>query len=365
VSSTGLGRPCRPAWAVGPSVGRVTTTVLVGDDPVTTPLVLRAAAASGREIEVVGTAREARSRWRGADDVIVCDSAVHACLDAGLGRRADVVVVTTGPHDVPWSEVLALGAEAVVRLPDEEGLLLARLSRPAPGAASAPVVGVVGGSGGAGASVLAAALCVAAAAHGPVLLLDADPDGPGADLVLGAEEEPGARWPELGTAAAGLDPATLRQALPSASGVHVLSGARSDLHGPAPLAVPAVVGAARAGFGLVVVDLPRGRPEILEAAVPACDVVLLVAAGDVRGATSARRLASRLEGAPVELVVRRVPGASLDGEALEHWLGLPVAAELPHDGRLVAALDRGDPPGLPRTRLAKVCERLAARLVVR
>jgi secretion/DNA translocation related CpaE-like protein len=347
----------------GPTVGGV-TTVLVGDDPETTPLVLRAAAAAGREVEVVGTAREARSRWRGADDVLVCDSAVHACLDAGLGRRPDVVVVTTGTDDVPWSQVLALGAEAVVRLPDEEGLLLARLSRPAPGATAAPVVGVVGGSGGAGASVLAAGLSVAAARRGPVLLVDADPDGPGADLVLGAEEEPGARWPELGAAGAGVDPATLRQALPLASGVHVLASSRADLAGPGPAAVGAVAGAARSGFGLVVVDLPRGRAEILDAAVPVCDVVLLVAVGDVRGATSARRLASRLDGAPLELVVRRLPGASLDGEALEHWLGLPVAAELPHDSRLVAALDRGDPPGLPRTRLAKVCDRLAARLVV-
>lgn len=125
-------------------------------------------------------------------------------------------------------------------------------------------------------------------------------------------------------------------------------------------ALEPVVASARNAFDLVVVDLPRGRPRVVERLLPLCDEVLLVASGDVRGATAAARVAGRLRGAaPLRLVTRAVPGGGLDGPALAEWLGLPSAADLAHDARLVAALDRGEPPG-SGGRLAKVVDQLLA-----
>lgn len=344
------------------------TTVLVGDDPVLTALVLRVAAAAGRDVEVVPDPASARAAWSLADDVVVLDTAVRGCLEADLRRRAQVTVVSGGDDEsVPWRAVLALGADAVVPLPSGEALLLDRLSRPVVPGAGAVVVGVLPGSGGAGASVLAAALCVAVTRRGgSALLLDADPDGPGADLLLGAEDVPGARWPDLVDAGAGLAPETLRSALPSAHGVHVLSVDRGSAATLSPTAAADVLETARRAFDVVVVDLPGGRPEILERLAPACGRVLLVATGDVRGATSASRRAAALRGASsVEVAVRSVPGAGLEGDALAAWLGLPAAAEIPHDRGLLASLDRGDPPGAgARSRIGRVCDALASRLVL-
>ena len=64
------------------------------------------------------------------------------------------------------------------------------------------MLAVVGGRGGAGASVFAVATAVRAARSGErALLVDCDPLGGGVDLVLGAEDLDGLRWPEVGTGA--------------------------------------------------------------------------------------------------------------------------------------------------------------------
>ncbi|MGD9956437.1 MAG: septum site-determining protein Ssd [Candidatus Nanopelagicales bacterium] len=338
------------------------TTLLVTEDPLLTETVRRVAAVAARELEVVADPHDARGSWMRADDVLVGDDAVHGCLDAGLRRRPRVAVVTGGRDaELPWRAVLALGAEAVVPLPAGEGQLLERLAV-ASQQGGGLVVGVTSGSGGAGASVLAAALCLAGVrARLSPLLLDTDPDGPGADLLLGAEDAAGARWRDLSDVTSGLDPASLRAALPSAHGVHVLAVDRGEGE-PLPVqALEPVLASARHAFDLVVLDLPRGRPRVLERLVPSCDDVLLVATGDVRGATAAARVAARLRGAaPVRLVSRAVPGGGLDGPALAEWLGLPSAADLAHDPRLVAALDRGEPPGAGG-RLAKLVDQILSR----
>lgn len=338
------------------------TTLLVTEDPLLADLVRRVVAVTGRDLEVVTDPRGARASWARADDVVVGDDAVRACLDAGLRRRPRVTVVTPDDADLPWPDVLALGAEAVVPLPAGEGQLLERLATSAHAGGGGLVVGVVGGSGGAGASVLAAALCLAAVrAQLAPLLLDADPDGPGADLLLGAEDATGARWRDLADVTSALDPASLRAALPQAHGVHVLAVDRGDGQALPLAALGPVVTSARHAFDLVVLDLARAS--VAERAAATCDVVLLVATGDVRGATSAARTASRLRGeAPLRLVARQVPGGGLDGPALADWLDLPSAADLAHDARLLASLDRGDPPGAGG-RLAKVCDQLLAAVL--
>ena len=88
----------------------------------------------------------------------------------------------------------------------------------------APIIGLIGGRGGAGASVIAAALARAAVdARYECVLVDADPLGGGADLLLGAEDEPGLRWPDLSAARGRLAPGVLLAGLPVIDGVHVVS----------------------------------------------------------------------------------------------------------------------------------------------
>ncbi len=331
----------------------------------------RLAVAAGVEPDVVTTAASGRRLWPTAPVVVVGDDLADEVASASLARRPDVVVASHAvDEDLPWRAALALGAEHVVTLPTGEGFLVERLAdrrRSARGRAF--TVGVTGGSGGAGASVVAAALSLAASRLGTVCLLDLDPASGGLDLVLGAEDEPGVRWPDLASVTGRLEPEALRGALPSAHGVDVLSVDRSGADALPLSAVPAVVDSVRAAYDMVVLDLPRCRPDVLECAVPACDVVLLVASADVRGAASAVRHAAVLRDmADLRLVVRhrQRPGAELDPDELAAWLDLEVAAEVPHDSRLAAALDRGDPPGLsPRSRLARTCAGLVSVLVPR
>jgi hypothetical protein len=60
------------------------------------------------------------------------------------------------------------------------------------------------------------------------------------------------------------------------------------------------------------------------------------------------------------VVVRRLPGVRVPGEAVEEALGLPVVARLRHDPRLVIAAERGERPELSRRRdgLGRVCDLL-------
>ena len=331
----------------------------------------RLSVAAGVEPDVVTSAASSRRLWAAAPLVVVGDDLADEVVSASLARRSDVLVAShAGDGDLPWRAAVALGAEHVVGLPDGETYLVERLAdgRVA-GRARAFVVGVVGGSGGAGSSVLAAALALACRRRGEVCLVDLDPGSGGLDLVLGAEDEPGVRWPELASVSGLLEPEALRSALPRAHGVDVLSVDRSGADAVPLRSVPAVIDSVRAAYDVVLLDLPRGRPDVLEVAVPSCDVVLLVVTADVRGAASAvRHVAALRDVADVRLVVRhrRRQAGELDPDELAAWLDLDVAAEVGHDTRLASALDRGEPPGLaPRSRLARTCGELVDVLVPR
>jgi secretion/DNA translocation related CpaE-like protein len=311
---------------------------------------------------------EARRLWARASTVVVGDDLVEEVSRAGLRRRGEVIVVTASADDIaPWRTALGLGAEHVVVLPDGEQLLLDRLA--AGGRLLGPratVLGVVGGSGGAGASVLAAALALAAARAGrEALLIDADPTSGGLDLVLGAEDEAGARWCDLAAVTGLLAPDALRAALPSAHGVALLSVDRESVDPLPAEALPAVLDSATAAYDVVVLDLPRARADLLEVLLPRCDVVLLVVSADVRGASAALRMAGMLRRrGGARLVLRRMPHASVDPDEIATWLDLEVSAELPHDRGLAAALDRGDPPGLrARSGFSRACRDLLAVVV--
>jgi secretion/DNA translocation related CpaE-like protein len=217
------------------------------------------------------------------------------------------------------------------------------------------VVGVVGGCGGAGASVLAAALALSAARERRVLLVDGDPWGGGLDVLLGAEAEPGLRWPDLAGARGAVRPSVLRGALPVVDGLRLLSWGRGAAVGggvppgsaSVPSAVPAdaleaLVDAGARSHDLVVLDLPRRDDPATAAALWRLDLLLLVVPGRVRAVAAARALRDAVvpQVGDVRLVLPRA-GASLPAAAIADALELPVLARLAPEPGLRSALEGG------------------------
>ncbi|MFN8168319.1 MAG: septum site-determining protein Ssd [Candidatus Nanopelagicales bacterium] len=343
--------------------------LLLSRDPDLLDDVGRLAAVADVDPRVLPSVAEARRWWGSATHVLLGADLLDDAGTSRLARRPGVVVLTRAdPGPGLWRAALDVGAEEVVHLPRDEGALVTRLlAAPGDGGPRARVVGVVGGSGGAGASVLAVALALAGArlGLGPVLV-DLDPCGGGIDLALGCEGETGARWPDLAALSSPVPAATLLDALPAAHGVRLLAPLRGGPDEIAPASVPAVLDSLADGPGLVVLDLPRAADDLRATAVARCDVVLLVVTSDVRGSAAGRATCATLaEAGDLRLVVRAQPGCELDAEEVAGWLGLPLAAELAHDPRLTASVDRGDPPGLaPRSRLARVGAALLGSLLV-
>ena len=330
--------------------------------------VLRLAAVAGLEPLVMASAPDARRWWTTASLVLVGADLLDDAVAVGLPRRPGVVVVTRAePTPALWQSSLEVGADEVIRLPDDDSALVARLvAGPDPAHPRADIVAVVGGSGGAGASVLAVALALAAARAGrdPVLV-DLDVQGGGLDLALGAEDVPGARWPDLAGVSGLVAAETLRAALPSAHGVGLLAPAREGRTDISPAALEAVLDSVVASCGLVVLDLPRADPDVCAAVLARADVVLVVVTPDVRGSAAAQSVCRALARArDVRVVVRTHPSSDLDAQAVADWLGVSLAAEVGHDNRLTAALDRGEAPGLAaRSQLGRVASALLLDLL--
>lgn len=238
------------------------------------------------------------------------------------------------------------------------------------GRARGRVVAVTGTVGGAGASALAAALAVRARLAGrSACLVDLDPWGGGLDVVVGAEQRRGVRWPDLGRLAGRADGRALLEALPSAtvrgSGLPVLA---HDPRAPGP--APEVVAEVVAALALVVDLLVLDRPSRLARGCPALDVELdeqlLVVRPDVAGvaALTAHRTAAPV-GPPPQVVLRGVDDRQCDDLVVllaEHF-ALPVAATLPDDRSLTRDLLHGVPPGAGRSALATTADTLLLRLL--
>lgn len=352
------------------AVGRARGLVMV-TDPELLDVLLRLAAAAGCELQRVVDPAQARRHWSVAPLVLLDAAAARRCAAAGLPRRGALVVAVRGapPPDV-WQQAVAVGAEHVVALPDAEPWLVAALAEAAEGGTrGGRVLAVVGGRGGAGASVLAAAVAVTAVrAGGRSLLVDCDPLGGGLDLVLGAEDLDGLRWPQLTVGGGRVPAAALEAALPAppvhpGGALSVLSCDRSA-DGPAPAAVRAVVESGRRSGGTVVCDLPRYPTEAAVAALAAADLTVLVVPADVRSCAAAARVAAVLaeNTGAVEVVVRGPSPGGLTSDEVARALDLPVLATMRPEPGLARALERGGAPGRPRGPLARAARTVLARM---
>lgn len=364
--------------------------------------VLRLAAAARVDVTVATDGAAARPTWSQARLVLVGVDVLAACAQSGLTRREPIVVV--GRRELAadeWGAALRLGADAVFVLPAAEDALVARIGDAVEEVTTGGrLVAVVGGCGGAGASVLAGAIAVTAARSGrPSLLVDLDPFGGGADLLVGAEGAAGLRWPDLGDTVGRLSGAALRAALPVVAGVAVLATGR---HGPgAPVtaragadsagssgvpmhparfdglrrvpaaegipvaAASAIVQAGTRTGQVVVADLPRALGEAAAAVVSAADLVVVVSRADVRACAATTEIAAALRHLTHRCgLVVRMPGPSrLEPSVVAECAGIPLVASLRSEPGLLAAIDRGEvPTGNGRGPLAAVCRELLSGL---
>jgi secretion/DNA translocation related CpaE-like protein len=342
-------------------------------DPELLESVLRLAAAAGCELQRSPDLGQARRGWLSAPLVLLDAVAVGWCARAGLGRRGRVLVLLTrsAPTRV-WEQALAVGAERVVVLPEQEAWLVTALTEAAEGSHPAgPVLAVAGGRGGAGASVLASAVAVTAVRDGQrALLVDCDPLGGGLDLVLAAEDLAGLRWPEIAVGAGRVPAAALHAALPTpavgargAGELGLLSCDRSA-GGPAAAAVSSVVEAGRRAGELVVCDLPRYPTDAALAALTGADLTVLVVPSDVRSCAAAARVAVVLAehcGA-LRLVVRGPAPGGIAAADVARALGLPLLAAMRPEPRLDRRLEHGVLPARPRGPLVVAARAVLAEL---
>jgi secretion/DNA translocation related CpaE-like protein len=303
-----------------------------------------AAAAGVRVVHASDASPVSRKSWAAAAAVVLDARAAASCGQWALPRRDHVTVLTVAePETTTWAAAVDVGAEHVLRLPEQEADLVGALAEAAESSrddgSRGHAVAVIGGCGGAGASLLAVALAHAAA---EALLVDLDPWGGGLDLLLGGETAPGLRWPDLALQGGRLNWSAVRDALPRHCGVSVLSGTRHGYEldaGP----VQAVVDAGRRGAVSVICDLPRRLTDATQAALNAADLVVVVSRCDVRACAATGALVPVLASINpnVGLVVRGPSPTGLRSAEVAEIAGLPLLAAIRAQPQLAEQVDRG------------------------
>jgi secretion/DNA translocation related CpaE-like protein len=284
-----------------------------------------------------------RRPWPTSSCVLVGDDWASAISELDLDRRDDVVLVAHAPETAAvWQRAVLVRADHVAVLPDAQRWLVDWLAETRDRDAGTGVaVGVMGARGGAGSSVFASALALAAAEGRQTVLIDADPLGGGIDLIVGCEHVPGLRWDDLRETQGRVSGSALRAALPVHEGLAVLS-ARS--YGtPEPHQVRDLVGTARRGADLVVVDLARRLDEPMITLAGALDVIVIVTTAEVRAIAGARHIVAALEGtcSDLRVVVRASRRQTLIMEDIVGSLGVPIAGVTSTRPSLQRSLDEG------------------------
>jgi secretion/DNA translocation related CpaE-like protein len=300
--------------------------------------------------------------------VVLDEESAVRCGHGPLPRRAHVIVLTSAePAGATWQAAISVGAQRVLTLPADEHELVRELAEAGEtvrdGGHRGEVVTVIGGRGGPGASVFATALAQSAT---EALLVDLDPWGGGLDLVVGSENMPGLRWPDLALQRGRLTWPAVREALPSHPGhpgVSVLSGPRREFELNAG-AVDAVVDAGRRGGATVICDLARRTADAAEAALDAADLVVLITPCDVRACAASTAIAPRLRtvNPNVGLVARGPSPGGLRSAEVAEITGLPLLASMRAEPRLIERLEHGGLRLRRRSALAAAARRVLAVL---
>ncbi|MEU5844065.1 septum site-determining protein Ssd [Rhodococcus sp. NPDC047139] len=288
-----------------------------------------------------------RRAWTEAS-IVVLDAAAAAVCAGEYPRRPGVILVCTGPADLPeWQAAATVGAEHVLALPSEEVELLSIIAAAGePSAGAGIVLAVVGGCGGAGASTFAAALAWAAGREDrrDTLLVDADPFGGGLDVLTGLEEHPGVRWSGLTVDGGRISARALRDAVPVwAPGVGILSTDRENIGRPTATAAGAVVEAVRAAGTTVVCDVGRNFDPVADAVLALSDFTVLIVPARIGAVLAATRIARILStrGEPAGIVLRGPAPGGLRPADVADAVGLDVLTSMRPEPGLAEMLERG------------------------
>jgi len=341
----------------------MTPPLLVTRDRTLLDELLRLAAAAGVTVDHTDDPRRVLRAWPAAPLVLVGGDLAADVAELRPARRAGVYVVATAQAATELFRLaLWIGAEAVVDLPRSADWIAERLTdlgddhRP-----SGVVWGVIGASGGSGATTLACALGQVAARSGDAVVVDCDPLGPGADLVLGLEREEGFRWDALCQTTGRISARSLREALPRRDRLGVLSWHAGDPASLPPYAAREALSAARRGHDTVVLDLPRTGGALVDELVSRCDRLLVVVVPSVTGVAAAARLCARLaDVAGLGLVVR---GTGVEPGEIASATGAPVLLTMSDQRGVREAIDLGlGPVRGPRGRLSRAADALLRSL---
>ncbi len=304
----------------------------------------RIVAATGRPLILATDAGAiGRQAWTRAGAVVL--DGADPSLDAvsRLPRRARVLLVSRDePTSEMWRRAVAVGAEQVLALPEDEVRLVEACSAipPTARAGQAPVIAVVGGRGGAGASVLCAAIGLSV--PGGALIVDADPYGGGIDLLLGWEDIDGLRWPDIDMRSGRVSFDALRRALPHRRGLVVVSGDRTGGGGNAE-AVGGVIDSAREAGVPVIIDLPRRLSPTSVAALERTDLVVVVTPAEVRACAAAALVTAAIQATNQNIgtVVRGPAPSGLRPAEVAEIVGVPMIAAMRPEPNLGNRLDNG------------------------
>lgn len=334
--------------------------VLASADDLLSDDLAHLAAAAGVDALLVHDEAGLRRSWGQAGLLVLGDDLGRRLGRAPVRRDGVVLVARHGDRPTLNETALALGAERVVMLPDEQGWLVDQVAAAAEGTASGMVVATIGCRGGAGASTVVAAVARQAGDAGlRSAVVDADPLGADLDAQLGMADEPGLRWHDLASSGGRLPAGPLAAALPTRGAVALLS-AHTQAGLPDAALVPVVDALARA-FDLVLVDVPRWLPGECRHVVEAADAVVLVTSADLRGVSAAGRLRAEVAGPSqaVHLVVRATR-SGVDPDDVAAALDLPHAVPLRHDRRVAGDAAFGEL--VMRPALRRCARRLVAIL---
>lgn len=352
------------------SIDRQDAFVLVAvADPILHPEAVHVAAATTRPVIDLTDPQQNPElrRYLSRAAAVLVDSEFAAGLEDGDTHPA-LFFLASEQAPLDWESALRCRATQAFILPAQSADLLKRMaelnsthrSSPAGRGATATTIAVVGAVGGSGTSTFAAAL--ARLSPQPATLVDGDPASGGLDLLLGIEDMPGARWPDLllGENSGGLiDPGDLRAALPATDDhVAVLSAARTTIADPFTVEqshLVTVLSSLAGGIGVIVVDLP------VAADPPDCDLVVVLVPTEVRSASAAVRYLHRLRANRISHVVitRRRAWSGLEPAEIRKVVGTEPVADL----ATVSALARqAEITGLPK-RLPASFRRAAAAVL--
>jgi len=321
------------------------------DDSGLRQTVERVAAAAG--VRLLTLDSPARKNWVTASAVVADEAGARRCARSALPRRERVIVVSgSEPPASTWAAAVAAGAHDVCVLPDREDDLLRHLSDaaevPTATARAGRLVAVIPGRGGAGASVFAATLAQSAARSGQAdaLLMDLDPLAGGLDLLMGAERAPGLRWPDIHTdggrfGGGRINWSSLRAALPSVRGVHLLSSGRSHRDIEADL-VSAVIDSGQRSGVTVVCDMPRQFTSAALCAMEIASLVVVVTTCDVRAIAATAALVGVVRGVNpnLGLLVRGPAPGGLHAAQAADVAAVPLLATMRPEPLLAVRLDQ-------------------------